>query len=895
MRRTVGCLAIGLAAVSGCADGGPEDGEEARWTQRGGALVTGTPELVKDLQLPPWWSSRSEGSEPREYVKAGTTLFFSAKDVLHGEELWASDGTVAGTRLVRDIHPGGEDSYPSQLTVFNGVVYFFAHDGERPQLWRSDGTAQGTRPFFTDSSTALSVAELEVVGGTLYFSAGSGWDRELWKSDGTEAGTVLVKDLQPWGSSNPEQLTAVGGTLYFLADDGQSGRELWKSDGTEAGTVLVKDLTPGPAGTFFAYAPMAAVGSTLYLSVASPDSSLPCALWKSDGTDAGTVLVKSFSLYYGYPQQMTAVGGTLFFSAAEDMVSGFELWKSDGTEAGTGIVADLAPSGSTDPLNLTSVGGSLYFIANGAPGLFKTDGTAAGTVSVAPVEALGNFAVAGSRLYFFERQSSYGYWLSAYDTASGVMSQLALFSPSPWWDGQTVSSTFLAEGDTLYFAADGNSMGLEPWKTDGTPEGTAVLADIQKAHYSGSPQHLTDLGGTLLFQGYGENGDTGLWKSDGTQAGTELVMGGFRLLSETKVVDGLMYFNGATSSSGAELWRTDGTTAGTWLVKDIEPSWSDSNPRYFEFVNGKLVFVASTSTSGAELWVSDGTAAGTQLLKDIHPGTSTWGGPGPLVKVGNTVYFPADNGVNGSELWKTDGTPQGTVMVKDLRVGSTGSYPSELRNLNGTLVFIANNDQWRQVLWRLDAAGVPQQVAFAPGASTYSPSRLTVVGNTLFFFADVNGSSPVLWKYDGTSPTATVVAANRFNDSLFYVASAGNALYFVASDEAHGYELWRSDGTSAGTQVVKDILPGPQGSAEVFPMLGLGAQGLVLFRATDGVHGLELWVSDGTEAGTRMVGDIAPGASTSDPREYAFSGNSVFLSANDGTHGDELWRFTLTP
>ncbi|WP_395840331.1 ELWxxDGT repeat protein [Archangium violaceum] len=78
---------------------------------------------------------------------------------------------------------------------------------------------------------------------------------------------------------------------------------------------------------------------------------------------------------------------------------------------------------------------------------------------------------------------------------------------------------------------------------------------------------------------------------------------------------------------------------------------------------------------------------------------------------------------------------------------------------------------------------------------------------------------------------------------------------------------------------MKDILPGPQGSAQVFPMLGLEAQGLVLFRATDGVHGLELWVSDGTEAGTRMVGDIAPGASTSDPREYALSAATACSSA----------------
>ena len=94
---------------------------------------------------------------------------------------------------------------------------------------------------------------LTAVGNTLYFRADDGTHgAELWKSDGTEAGTVMVKDIRPGtDSGNPGEstywLTAVGNTVFFDANDGIHGYELWKSDGTEAGTVMVKDINPGGA------------------------------------------------------------------------------------------------------------------------------------------------------------------------------------------------------------------------------------------------------------------------------------------------------------------------------------------------------------------------------------------------------------------------------------------------------------------------------------------------------------------------------------------------------------------------------------------------------------------------------------------------------------------------
>src|SRR5262249_3773861 len=194
-----------------------------------------------------------------------------------GAELWKSDGTAAGTVLVKDINPGPGNGITGGLVAVNGTLFFTANDGVHgAELGESDGTAAGTQLVkdINPGAATSSPANLTDVGGTLFFTANDGvHGNELWKSDGTPDGTVLVKDILPGpGSSfNPTfvpSLTDVGGTRFFMTNDGVHGNELWKSDGTAAGTVLVADLNPGSGSSFPAN--LTDVNGTLFFTAFTP-------------------------------------------------------------------------------------------------------------------------------------------------------------------------------------------------------------------------------------------------------------------------------------------------------------------------------------------------------------------------------------------------------------------------------------------------------------------------------------------------------------------------------------------------------------------------------------------------------------------------------------------------
>jgi len=420
----------------------------------------------------------SGNSLPARFVDVLGTTYFTASSAGFGHALWKTDGTPAGTQMVKDMYPGPSGGVqPRELTPLGNLLICIGDDGVNGgELWRSDGTTAGTwmikninpgnqgQPIYMDPPTGLTCFKNKV-----YFSARDGiHGRELWSTDGTATGTAMVKDIQPGGNmsdSMPTYLTVVGDTLYFFANDTTHGWELWKTDGTGAGTMLVKDVWPGPEPT-----PMThnnypfntgALGKTLIF--AAPNPTYGYELWKSDGTPAGTTLLKDITQGAGnsyFYRNVTQAGGLVFFSA-NDGVDGLELWCSDGTTSGTRQVKDInAGSGNSDPGDMAVFGNRVVFGAddgvNGSE-LWQSDGTSAGTVMVKQIRP----GSTGSMKYY---------------NIAKVGSRYA------------------------YFSADDGSRGTELWRTDGTAAGTTLFQDLAAGYAGSYPDNLTHSGGRIIFR-----------------------------------------------------------------------------------------------------------------------------------------------------------------------------------------------------------------------------------------------------------------------------------------------------------------------------------------------------------------------------------------------------------
>jgi ELWxxDGT repeat protein len=139
--------------------------------------------------------------------------------------------------------------------------------------------------------------------------------------------------LADFGGIYPTQSVTVNGTSYFAANDGTHGSELWKSDGTIAGTVMVKDLTPGSGSAEFDG--MFAVSNRLLFFTPDPNHQNTFALWSSDGSSAGTVRLCHAGVTVA--SSAAVLGNELLFSVASGRSSTDQatLWASDGTVGGT--------------------------------------------------------------------------------------------------------------------------------------------------------------------------------------------------------------------------------------------------------------------------------------------------------------------------------------------------------------------------------------------------------------------------------------------------------------------------------------------------------------------------------------------------------------------------------
>ena len=349
------------------------------------------------------------------------------------------------------------------------------------------------------------------------------------------------------------------------------------------------------------------------------------------------------------------------------------------------------------------------------------------------------------------------------------------------------------------------------------------------------------------------------------------------------------------------------------LVKDINrfPAGFDADPhparsisvsqpgdgaaRFVRF-GGKLYFSSNDAAIGRELHATDGTLANTALVADILPGRGH-AAPRALASVRGELWFAAFHTSHGSELYATDGTASGTRLLLDLLPSHPGSDPLGFTELaDGRVVFGATTGPLQQSIYVSDGSpkGTARLATFALPAKAYKlaceivpfPGR-----KRLLYVSTSPTTGRELWITDGskagTQLLKDIVPGPDGSDPEHFVALPSGKLLFNATTKGEGKELWITDGTNAGTRQVLAIYPGETSGAELRTHAILG--GSVYFTGHDPVHGRELWRTDGTANGTSLAADIVPGPNSSDPEHLVQAGKRILFAASDLVHGSELW------
>lgn len=768
-------------------------------------------------------------------------VFFAGNDGVHGAELWRSDGTALGTRMVADIRPGAVGSMPALPREIAGQMVFVANDGiHGSEVWRSDGTAKGTY-LLADVTPGPegAVSDLEPGPGWIWAAVG-GDSPQLWRIDGTAEGTFPLAPAALGAVTMPgRMMAALGQRVVVLAGDG-----LWGSDGTPEGTTL---LHPDARPT----RPLVQQGDRAYFLIGNGDDR---RLWRTDGTPAGTQelafdVAGPFALSYLSP--LVEVDETTIVALGRSDAAGSELasWVDGSPDP---EVFDLwpGPTGSLDPLGLIygrtawrrTPAGLVFVADDGARGaeLWRSDGSLAGTVPLPELVpgpegldvALRNATWRSTNgvgpVHLIHWSSTGGFLARSDGTAPGTRVVREIRSQTSAWPRDLHRGCTSAIGRRLLVStADvySSTVSFAALAVEGAEVIPGLLGEIVAFDTYCAP--LGQRAAVLVRDPM--SGVARWWITDATAAGTQdlgEVAGTGNVVARA---DDVVWLDGAT------VWRSDGSPGGATPVGTL-PTAPD---------------VAFPTASGDVLFAGSG---GSGLLRgavlDPLPALDSWVLPADL---GSGVLTLAPNTGGPERVWMVvEGDP---ALVRPLAEGAT--YPSAL----GVFDFTATIEV-------LASALDPKRAVLAIGDADH-------------------GAEP--WVTDGT-PEGTELLLDLWpgpesSAPKDFVQLGEGVVAFAATDEIHGRELWFTDGTAAGTQVI-DLVPGPASS---LPQQLTAIDGVLLFSAWTEPHGREAWWSDGTPAGTVRISDVAPGPKSSSPERFARAGRRLYFLATDHQLGFEWW------
>ncbi|MFP2905385.1 ELWxxDGT repeat protein [Pyxidicoccus sp. 3LFB2] len=454
--------------------------------------------------------------------------------------------------------------------------------------------------------------------------------------------------------------------------------------------------------------------------------------------------------------------------------------------------------------------------------------------------------------------------------------------------------------------------------TAGTPSRVKVIFEPTQTipRFAAGPSSLVEFRGRLAFAVNRENGARELWTSDGTEAGTVALKRfppdpppAFNVqVANLTPVGERLFFTVGDPAYGNELWVSDGTASGTRLVADLSPGPEGSRLTSLTALGGALTFFrevpgTDTTPARAEVWRSDGTATGTVRVLDLGSGTEV---DSRTARAGTALVFFVRDTAGNTVAWRTDGTPAGTQSLRALS-GPEGYAPLEVNSRSGLAFFTSFDAQGATTVWKSDGtrAGTVRLYTFV--ADGRYPRLMTTLGAYLY----VTLSNPAdqrmaifRLRLDGVGGKEHVATLSNPYASqpeafptLNTFSATADRLYFEQVIGSGGpaprdTQLWVTDGTKAGTRLLhRPLSLSDEYGSPIFAV----ESGLAFFAGYDDTFGIETWVTDGTVAGTRRLKDIAPGGGSSYPYGYTRVGATVFFSAFDDTSANQLWKVPLLP
>ncbi|SHK73059.1 ELWxxDGT repeat protein [Epilithonimonas mollis] len=360
---------------------------------------------------------------------------------------------------------------------------------------------------------------------------------------------ALLKDINPGANpSTPAEFLKYDGKLYFSANNGSVGSELWATDGTSEGTDLVADLNPGTA------------------------SSIPNSLMNYDNqlyfvTLSGTKGLYSYDTNAGVTLKVPGMTTASNFMVAEGKIffrqSGKLAYYYQGTI--TEIDTPVVVNGQMGAVNGKIItGGSASSSTNNLQ-LYAYDGTTVSLLKVINTNTTSNpqnffYSSAFNTLFFTAGSTTSGFELWKTDgTADGTVQVKNINAGT----ASSFPGNFKQVGNKVFFAANNGTNGNELWTTDGTEEGTMMLKDINPGSAASNPNNLTVLNDKVYFLASDGSGEARLWESDGTAAGTKMTLElkpGYTnfVLGKMEEYGGNLYLSAKLSvSQGQELYKIE--------------------------------------------------------------------------------------------------------------------------------------------------------------------------------------------------------------------------------------------------------------------------------------------------------------------------------------------------